>query len=176
MHHTTRRACTSLLLAAAGVTALAGCAGGDQPAAAPDPRPPVTAAPPPSTAPATITAPSITVKQATPTTKATATQPALPKLAPRFPEGPVTGVFVATGSAGLEDASFAPAAARIRALGYKGDYAASTGCSQGAEEALPQLDDFSVGLFFTSATEATRFATMYGPVIGTAQVTLVCLD
>ncbi len=79
-------------------------------------------------------------------------------------------------AASLDAPAFAKAKARLAALGYKGHTGGDTACSQGAKEALPQLQEYSLSLEFRTRGEADRFAALYGQVIGTALVTLSCLD
>ena len=87
----------------------------------------------------------------------------------------VVSVFVATG-ASLGEPSFTKAKARLEALGYGSYSGGDTACSKGAEEALPQLRAYSLSLEFATRADADRFATLYGPVIGTAGVTVFCAD
>lgn len=87
----------------------------------------------------------------------------------------VFAVFVATGSSG-RDPSFTAAKARLADLGYRDFSEGETGCSQGAEEALPQLQDISLSVEFATRADADRFTALYGPVVGTAAVTVFCAD
>jgi len=133
-----------------------------------------TSAPPATEAPsATSTLPATTA----PTTVARATTTAA-----RRPEAVVPNqgdrvfaVFVATADSPT-DPSFATATARLRTLGYRVYASGDTGCSQGAQEALPQLQGSSLSVEFRTRADADRFAALYGPVIGIAAVTVFCAD
>jgi len=87
----------------------------------------------------------------------------------------VVAVFVATGP-NLGSPSFAPAKARLATLGYRGFSGGDTACSQGAQEALPKLQAYSLSLPFATQADAARFASLYGPVLGTARITVFCAD
>ena len=87
----------------------------------------------------------------------------------------VVAVFLATGPSPA-DPSFAEAKARLTALGYHGYSGGDTACSQGAEEALPHLQDYSLSLEFAIRDDAERFAQRYGPILGIASVTVFCVD
>lgn len=66
-------------------------------------------------------------------------------------------------------------------LGYEPDAGAyDLGCEQGVREQLrldPQRDYATVRIFFTTQAQAEQFVTAYQPgVVGTAKVTLYCMD
>ena len=182
MHRTIRRPALVVLIAVNVATGLAGCRGGED-------RLPVGASTTPETSATTTTAPSpsstlpTTIRQApAPTAASTTTlrrsttsRTAPPKVVVPKQGDRVVAVFVAS-SASLADPSFARAKARLNSLGYKGYSEGDTSCSQGAKEALPQLQDHSLSLEFASRAEADRFVVLYGPVLGTATVTVFCVD
>ncbi|MBP2328407.1 hypothetical protein JOF56_008792 [Kibdelosporangium banguiense] len=66
-------------------------------------------------------------------------------------------------------------------IGYKPDSGAfDVGCEQGLVEALrldPQRQYAATRIFFTTETRAQQFVKAYQPgVVGTAKVTLYCMD
>ncbi len=73
------------------------------------------------------------------------------------------------------------AAKSLTDLGYKPDAGAyDIGCEQGMREQLrldPQRNYASVRIFFAGQSQAQQFVTAYQPgVVGTAKVTLYCMD
>lgn len=131
---------------------------------------------------ATTTAPVATTTSSAPAVPATSVPAGPTTVRPPRPEAVqpkqgdrVFAVFVATGSSG-RDPSFTAAKARLAELGYRTFTEGETGCSQGAEEALPQLQDISLSVEFATRVDADRFTALYGPTVGTAAVKVFCAD
>lgn len=184
MHHAINRPAAAALLAITVAVVAAGCGGGEERVAvsgtpAAEPTTTSSLAPAPSSTAATVAAaPPSTSRASTtrprPSTTTTKKAP-LPKVVVARQGDRVVAVFVATGSS-LADPSFSKAKARLTALGYRGYSGGDTSCSQGAKEALPQLEEYSLSLEFATRAEADRFSALYGPVLGTAGVTVFCAD
>ncbi len=183
MHRLIPRPIAPALMSLATLVAVVGCGGDGErvvaAGAAPlEPTTTATSAPPDTVAPTSTTT---RARAATTTTttraaaRSTTTTPALPKVVVAQQGDRVVAVFVATG-ASLDDPSFTRAKARLTSLGYKGSSGGDTACSRGAEEALPQLEEYSLALEFATEAEAARFAARYGTVIGTAAITVSCAD
>ena len=117
---------------------------------------------------------TVTAARAVSTTSTAATRPR-PKVVQASQGDRVVAVFVASGST-LSDPSFARARARLKAIGYAPTSTGETDCSQGAREALPELREYSMALEFANQADASRFAALYGPVLGTVAVTVYCAD
>lgn len=182
MHRTTVRHLATMLTVGGAVAVAAGCRGGGDEVVAGGATPvevatTTTAAAPATTVAATTTSTARRAGAATTTTtvRSATTAAALPKVVVSQQGDRVVAVFVATG-ASLADPSFATAKSRLASLGYRGYSGGDTSCSQGAREALPQLQDHSLSLEFATTADAARFAARYGTVIGTATVTVFCAD
>lgn len=176
-----------LVLLAVGVSlALAGCGGGGdaevssatlvpEPSTTTTSAPPVTAAAAPSTSARLATTTTAARPGSTTTTSRPAAGSSRPKAVQASQGDRVVAVFVATG-ASLADPSFAKARARLKAIGYAPTSSGDTDCSQGAREALPKLQAYSMSVEFATQADASRFTALYGPVLGTASVTVYCAD
>lgn len=182
MCRTIRRPLSIVALAVCLAGVVAGCRGGTERvvasgAGAADDATTTSAAPSTTVAAATSTTarPAGTAATTTTARRATTTTARPPKVVAANQGDRVVAVFVATGAA-LTDPSFTRARSRLATLGYRGFSGGDTGCSQGAKEALPQLQAYSLSLEFATSAEAARFAALYGQVIGTATVTIFCAD
>ena len=181
MNRTIPRPILVVLITANVVGALAGCRGGEDQVAVGGSASPETSATsttppsPTSTLPATTTQAPTPAESSTTARPTTTTGRAPPKVVVPKQGDRVVAVFLATGTT-LADPSFAQAKARLNRLGYKGYSGGDTDCSQGAREALPRLQEYSLSVQFASRAEADRFAALYGPVLGTATVTVFCAD
>lgn len=179
MHRTHSRHLVTRLLAVGVALVAAGCRGGEERvvvSGAGDADASITT----SEAPATTVSVTSTTRALRPAATTTTVRPTTttaprPKVVVPQQGDRVVAVFVATGTT-LGDPSFARAKAGLVALGYRGYSGGDTSCSQGAREALPQLQDYSLSLEFATSTDAARFAAQYGKVIGTATVTVFCAD
>ncbi|CAA9257420.1 MAG: hypothetical protein AVDCRST_MAG76-2641 [uncultured Acidimicrobiales bacterium] len=181
MNRTIPRPALVVPIAVTVAAALAGCRGGEDQVAVggsttPEASATSTTSPPPSSTLRTTTSqPATSVETSTTVRATTTTRRAPPKVVVPKQGDRVVAVFLATGTT-LADPSFERARARLTSLGYKGRSGGDTACSQGAKQALPQLQDYALSVEFATRADADRFAALYGPVLGTATVTVFCVD
>lgn len=90
----------------------------------------------------------------------------------------VWGAYVAVTSS-PEDPAVAAASERLEEVGYASGFGAGElGCDEGATEALGAPEgSYGLAVYFDTQADAETFAELWGPeLVGTAQVTLFCMD
>ncbi|MEV4315658.1 hypothetical protein [Actinocrispum sp. NPDC049592] len=189
---TSRNAWTVVAMVTGALFAVSGCAGSTDQSPAPTPSSSThqqTSNANPTNASTASAGPSTSV--ASSSARAAAAQPDFPAaVAPSALQhgGTYWGVYVSVVRTDdklqikPDDQKRLDAAAKSLAdIGYKPDAGAfDVGCEQGMREQLrldAQRNYAAVRIFFTEQSQAQRFVTAYQPgVVGTAKVTLYCMD